>query len=85
MRRFFAAPVAVLAATPAFVTPALAQAPDLAAYDCTRTDDGTTVPGDKLAAQGFGITSQARFGSVNLMLKEPKTMVRANCFKRQPK
>ena len=41
--------------------------------------------GDKLAAQGFAISSQARFGSVILMLTEPKTKVRANCFRRAPK
>ena len=72
--------VVVLAATPT-----LAQAPDLAAYECTRIDDGRSVSGDKLAAQGFAISSQARFGSVNLMLTEPKTKVRANCFRRAPK
>ena len=67
------------------ITAARAQAPQLADYDCTRTDDGRSVLGDTLAAQGFAITSQARFGSVNLMLTEPKTKVRANCFRRQPK
>lgn len=78
MRRALAALVAVLAAPTALAQPA----PDLAAYDCTRTDDGKTVPGDRLARQGFAITSQARFGSVNLMLTQPSTMVRANCFRR---
>ena len=67
------------------ITAARAQEPRLADYDCTRTDDGGNVPGDTLAAQGFAITSQARFGSVNLMLTDPRTKVRANCFKRQPK
>ena len=79
MSRLLLTMVAVMSATPV-----LAQAPDLAAYDCTRTDDGKTVPGDRLAAQGFAISSRARFGSVNLMLTEPKTKVRANCFKRPP-
>ena len=67
------------------ITMARAQAPRLADYDCTRTDDGKSVSGDTLAAMGFAITSQARFGSVNLMLTDPKTKVRANCFKRPPK
>lgn len=60
------------------------EAPDLARYDCTRTDDGKTVAGDTLAASGFRIASRARFGNVNLMLADPKTSVRANCFLRSP-
>ena len=69
---------------------ARAAASDLADYDCTRTDDGKIVTGDRLATAGFQITSMARFGStrsgaVNLKLTDPKSKVSANCFKRQPK
>lgn len=58
------------------------QAPDVAKYDCTRSDDGRSVPGDQLLAQGFEIASQGRFGTPNIMLVEPKSKTRANCFVR---
>lgn len=74
--------ICLLAASLMMSAATAGEMPDLAAYDCTRSDSGARVPGDRLAADGFQVASRARFGDVNLMLIDPKTSVRANCFKR---
>ena len=75
---------AVIAAA-AVVAPAAVwadQAPDLAAYDCTRLDDGKTVRGDELLRSGFQIASVGRFGQPNVMMIDPTSKARANCIAR---
>ena len=80
-----AAPTMIAAA--AFGAPLVAladQAPDLAKYDCARADGGETVAADALISEGFRIASVGRFGQQpNVMLVEPKSNARANCFVRR--
>ncbi len=73
----------VLATVGCFAVPARAEeASELAGFDCTRTDDGKTIAADKLVAEGFQVIARSRFGNANLMMVEPKSSVRANCFAR---
>lgn len=73
----------VIAAAAAVAAPCAAfgdQAPDLAAYDCTRLDDGRTERGDALARAGFEIVSVGRFGRPNVVMADPVSKTRANCL-----
>ena len=74
---------AALAAVVAPLAAQAQQAPDLARYDCALSDGGS-VAGDRLLADGFRIVSVGRFGaSPNVMLADPGSTRRANCFARQ--